>query len=210
MEIKDLKNYVPFINDQQEEQLSHLAKLFPEWNEQINLISRKDIQHLINRHILHSLFLANIIQFNEASKIFDLGTGGGFPGLPLAILFPDVSFTLVDARAKKIKVVKALAKELQLDNVTAMHERAEDHVGKYDFIVTRAVAKIHVLYEWSKKLIKDQHRNMMPNGMFAWKGSDYRNEPHYKKYRSLIDEYPLQDFCEDEYYEEKFIIYLPY
>lgn len=210
MEVKDLKNYVPFINEQQEEKLAHLVKLFPEWNEQINLISRKDIQHLINRHVLHALFLANIIQFKEGSKIFDLGTGGGFPGLPLAILFPEVAFTLVDARAKKIKVVKALAKELQLDNVTALHVRAEDHVGKYDFIVTRAVAKIHLLYNWTNKLIRDQHINMIPNGMFAWKGPDYKDEPYYKKYRSLIDEYPLRDFCEDEHYQEKFIIYLPY
>ncbi len=210
MEVKELKNYVPFINDQQEEKLSHLVKLFPEWNEQINLISRKDIQHLINRHVLHSLFLANIIQFKEGTRIFDLGTGGGFPGLPLAILFPEVEFTLVDARAKKIKVVKALAKELKLDNVTALHVRAEDHVGKYDFIVTRAVAKIHMLYDWTNKLIREQHINMIPNGMFAWKGPDYKDEAHYKKYRSMIDEYPLRDFCDDEHYQEKFIIYLPY
>ena len=162
--------YFPGLTSQQQEKLSMLGPLYHDWNEKINLISRKDIGGLYEKHILHSLSIAKIIRFSGGSRILDVGTGGGFPGIPLAIMFPEVSFHLIDSIGKKIHVVKSIADALKLENVEAEQIRAEFVKAKYDFIVSRAVTQLPEFVKWVGKNVSKVQRNAMPNGIFYLKG----------------------------------------
>ncbi len=167
-----ISKYFPDLSEQQARQFAMLESLYREWNARINVISRKDIDHLAERHILHSLGIAKFIRFSPGTKILDVGTGGGFPGIPLAIFFPDVHFHLVDSIGKKIKVVKAISDELNLTNVTSEQTRVEIMKTKFDFIISRAVTQLPEFYHWVKHLISKNSENIMPNGILYLKGGD--------------------------------------
>jgi 16S rRNA (guanine527-N7)-methyltransferase len=171
-----VRRYFPRLTQRQDEQLSKLFELYPYWNERINLISRKDIEHLEERHILHSLSIAKIIQFEPGTRVLDVGTGGGFPGIPLAIFFPEVDFFLIDSIGKKIRVVKAVAEELGLQNVYAEQVRAEDVKEKYDFVVSRAVTRLPAFLSWVKNKFSKKNFNSLNNGILYLKGGDLDEE----------------------------------
>ncbi len=201
-------DYFPQLTPLQQSQLEQLAPLYREWNEQINVISRKDIDHLYEHHVLHALSIARVVQFAPGAEVLDLGTGGGFPGIPLAILFPETRFWLVDGRGKKIKVVQAVAEALELKNVRAMHSRAEELKHHFDFVVSRAVARLDKVLNWSWSLLKKKQQHGLPNGLIALKGGNVMEEIielHNKHYTEL---YPLKDFFEESYFEEKYIVYV--
>ena len=205
----ELQSYFPHLSDQQLHQFNMLGPLYEDWNAKINVISRKDIQNLYTRHILHSLSIAKVIQFSDYSDIIDLGTGGGFPGIPLAILFPNCQFHLVDSIGKKIKVVDQVARELGLTNVRATADRAENIKGSYDFIVTRAVAIMPKLVAWTFEKLKKTHTNPLPNGIIALKGSNHAKEESDvlgKTYNYTI--YPIKDIFADPFFDTKCVIHL--
>ena len=211
MELKLLKKYFPTISDDQLKQFQLLAELFSEYNLNVNMISRKDVENLEERHILHSLAIAKFITFKSQTRILDVGTGGGFPGLPLAILFPDCKFYLVDSIGKKINVVKELVAQLALKNVEAINARAESLTIDIDFVVSRAVAPISDLYRWSKnRLTKDKY-NDKPNGFILLKGGNLTEEKNEFKEmlrKSIkIQEVPLDAYFREEYFDTKKIIY---
>jgi len=199
--------YFPELTDIQIKQFEALGPLYEEWNSKINVISRKDIDNLYLHHVLHSLAIAKFIQFKPGTKIIDLGTGGGFPGIPLAILFPECQFTLVDSINKKITVVNAVAEALELKNVTAKTARVEELKTKCDFVVTRAVAKIDKLLPWSRKVIKDNHLNLYPNGLIALKGDLTEELKLIPKFEYKEKEHILKYF-NDPYFEEKYVLYV--
>lgn len=199
--------YFPSLSLTQQEQFVQLKELYQHWNSQINVISRKDIDFLYERHVLHSLGIAKIIQSRAlGTEILDVGTGGGFPGIPLAILFPEVKFHLIDSIGKKIKVVQAVADALQLTNVTAEQIRAEDVNRKFDFILSRAVTDFPTFYSWVKNKIKKENRNNLANGILYLKGGELEKElsPFNKNHISIID---LKNFFEEEFFETKKVIY---
>lgn len=209
--MKLLKKYFPNLTNEQISQFSLLAKLFPEFNLQVNMISRKDVENLEERHILHSLAIAKYINFKSQTRILDIGTGGGFPGLPLAIMFPDCKFYLVDSIGKKINVVNELSSQLELKNVVAINARAESLDIDVDFVVSRAVAPISDLYRWSKnRLTKDKY-NDKPNGYILLKGgnlTDEKNEFKEMLRKSIkIQEVPLDTYFKEEFFDTKKIIY---
>jgi 16S rRNA (guanine527-N7)-methyltransferase len=183
-----------------------LEELYQDWNQKINVVSRKDIDELYLRHVLHSLGIAKIQRFNEDSKILDVGTGGGFPGIPLAILFPNTHFTLVDAIGKKIKVVQHVVDGLQLKNVTARHSRVEDLTEQYDFIVSRAVAAMPTFVHWTKGKIKKDSAHERKNGIFYLKGGDLAEELKDYKTAEVFD---LKEYFEEDFFETKKVVYLP-
>jgi 16S rRNA (guanine527-N7)-methyltransferase len=199
--------YFPELTDIQIKQFEALGPLYEEWNSKINVISRKDIDNLYLHHVLHSLAIAKFIQFKPGTKIIDLGTGGGFPGIPLAILFPECHFTLVDSINKKITVVNAVAEALELKNVTAKTGRVEELKTKCDFVVTRAVAKIDKLLPWSRKVLKDNHLNLYPNGLIALKGDLTEELKLIPKFEYKEKEHILKYF-NDPYFEEKYVLYV--
>lgn len=202
-----LLKYFPELSDIQIQKFEQFAALFMEWNAQINLISRKDIDNLMVHHILHSLAIAKTIRFVPDSQILDLGTGGGFPGIPLAILWEDVNFTLLDSIGKKIMVVNDIAEKLQLNNVVGIHGRVEEHKSKYDFVVTRAVADISKLLPWTRMVISKTHRNEVPNGLFALKGASYKDEIKNTGKKIYCEPYPISDYFTEDYFNEKFVVY---
>ncbi|MCB0644341.1 MAG: 16S rRNA (guanine(527)-N(7))-methyltransferase RsmG, partial [Phaeodactylibacter sp.] len=172
-----IHKYFTDFTDTQVQQLSQLQALYAEWNAKINVISRKDIENLYERHVLHSLILSNVIHFKKGAKILDLGTGGGFPGIPLAILFPDAQFTLIHGTGKKIQVVKEVVAALGLKNVTARQQRAEELKGeRFDFVISRAVAKLAQLMIWARPLLSRKHKHSIPNGLIVLKGGSIREE----------------------------------
>jgi len=186
-----------------------LLVLYPEWNAQINLISRKDIDNLEERHLLHSLALAKFISFKDHTSILDLGTGGGFPGIMLAILFPNVAFTLVDSRNKKIMVVNDIIDKLQLKNAKGIHGRVEEIKNtQYDYVITRAVATIDKLQNWTHHLIKDEQINALPNGIIALKGGKIKEEVKALKKSDYYEITPISSYFDEEFFQEKFILYL--
>lgn len=191
-----IRRYFPDLNTQQYEQYSKLAGLYTEWNQKINVISRKDIGQLYLHHVLHSLAIAKYINFVPGTRIMDAGTGGGFPGIPLAIMFPEAQFILTDSIAKKIKVVEAVISELDLKNCKAMHIRAEQVKEKFDFITSRAVAPLPVFIPWVRKLISSINRNRQLNGIIALKGGDLSEE--------LSLPYPITVVNLSEYFGESF------
>jgi len=207
MNIDLILKYFPNINESQIHQFSILPQLYVEWNSKINVISRKDIDLLLERHVLHSLGIAKITQFSSGSNIMDVGTGGGFPGIPLAILFPECNFLLVDSIGKKIKVVEEVALGLQLKNVRAQHERAERINEKFDFIVSRAVTDFNEFYNWIKNKIAKQNRNEFENGILYLKGGDLKEELKNFKNRTLV--FDLTNHFEEEFFETKKVVYMP-
>lgn len=200
--------YFPGITDHQKEQFAQLQELYSVWNAQINVISRKDIETLYERHVLHSLGIAKVHQFAPGSKILDVGTGGGFPGIPLAILFPDSSFHLVDSIGKKIKVVNEVSTAIGLTNLTSQHERAEKVKGKYDFVVSRAVTRMKPFIQWIYNKFEDRSINSIDNGILYLKGGDLDEELNETKRPYQLNE--LSNFFEEEFFETKKVVYMPF
>ena len=200
--------YFPEINNDQKNKFRLLLELYKDWNSRINLISRKEIDFLYERHVLHSLGIAKIISFNPGTEVLDVGTGGGFPGIPLAILFPEVRFHLVDSIGKKIKVVNEIASSLELKNVTAEKIRAEDLKGSYHFVVTRAVAETPVICGWVKDRISKEQFNSFPNGLLLLKGGDLNAELHDFHEQASIFE--LKDFFKEDFFETKRLVSLSF
>lgn len=204
--MQHIVNYFPNLTENQLEQFRKLEELYKDWNAKINVISRKDIDELYTKHVLHSLGIAKVIEFQPGSKILDVGTGGGFPGIPLAILFPEVDFYLIDVIAKKIRVVNEVAKGLGLQNVKAEQMRAENVKEDFDFIVSRAVTNMPDFYQWVKDKIKKKQNHELKNGILYLKGGDLTEElAAFPK----ATEYNLSDFFEDEFFETKKVVHLP-
>lgn len=199
--------YFSDLTETQKDQFGKLDELYRFWNAQINLISRKDIDNLYLHHILHSLAVAKVITFNSGSKILDVGTGGGFPGIPLAIMFPEVQFHLVDSIGKKIKVVKEVSATLGLTNVTSEHTRVETLKDKYDFIVSRAVTTLPEFHGWVQGKVSKTKRHKVPNGLFYLKGGDLTEE--IKPFKNKVTEFSISDFFSEEFFATKKIVYLP-
>ena len=200
-----LKNYFPDLSPNQCHQFDQLESCCRDWNEKINVVSRKDIDHLYEKHILHSMAIAKFVIFKEGSKILDVGTGGGFPGIPLAILFPHVHFHLVDSIGKKIKVVQAIADSLELKNVTAIHARVEELEGKFDFIISRAVAPLKIIYDWTKHLLTSENENAIPNGWLVLKGGNLETELKELKKKAML--VPIRNYFNVEFFNEKYMVY---
>lgn len=198
--------YFPGLTDIQEEQLAALGKLYTEWNSKINLISRKDIDNLYEKHILHSLGIAKVISFKDNTSILDIGTGGGFPGIPLAILFPEVHFLLLDSIGKKVKVAEDVAAQIGLRNVECIQERAENEKREFDFVVSRAVMPLPDLVKITRKNISATQFNALPNGFLCLKGGDLNAE--LKPFRRSVVEYELSDYFEEEFFKTKKVVYL--
>ena len=202
-----LKHY--FDNPPQEkiDKLLKLEELYKDWNSKINVISRKDIDNFIIHHLLHSLSIARIIQFSKSSEIIDIGTGGGFPGIPLAIMFPESSFTLVDSIRKKTLVVESVAESLNLHNVKVICERAENIENKYDFVISRAVTTFPRFVSWTKNMIKPRQINTLKNGILYLKGGDLSEE--LGAYINRVSIYHLRNYFTESFFDEKKIVYLP-
>lgn len=209
VDLSPITKYFPGLSSEQVRQLGLLPSLYEEWNAKINVISRKDIDNIVTNHILHSLAIAKFISFRDESKIFDIGTGGGFPGIPLAILFPQCRFTLIDSIGKKIRVVTAVAEAIGLKNVTCVHGRAESiKDDKCDFVVSRAAMQTSDLVDIARKLVDTRkQRNSMPNGVIALKGGDLQSELH--PFRNLVSVEDLSGIFQEEFFETKKIVYLP-
>ena len=197
--------YFPDLLEKQIKQFSQLQDLYNEWNSQINVISRKDMENLYLKHVLHSLAIAKVISFADGTKVLDVGTGGGFPGIPLAILFPNVEFLLVDSIGKKIKVVNEVANSIGLKNLRAEHKRAEQVNGQFDFVVSRAVTRMKVFQQWVRKRISTKQRNILFNGILYLKGGDLTEELEGIK---NVELYNIPDFFEEEFFETKKLVYI--
>ena len=203
-----IASYFPGLTAKQLQQLEQLEEVYQDWNAKINVISRKDMEHFYVHHVLHSLGNAKVIQFQPGTKVLDIGTGGGFPGIPLAILFPDTHFHLVDSIGKKITVVKEVAKALKLTNVEAQQARAESLVRKYDFVVSRAVTRMIQFYPWVKGKIKKEDINDYPNGILYLKGGDVDEEME-ETGKSYVC-YHLEDYFKEEFFQTKKVVYMPW
>ena len=205
-DIQLLLKYFPELDAVQIDKFSQLGPLYMEWNEKINLISRKDIENLYEKHILHSLAIAKAMPFVGGTSVMDVGTGGGFPGIPLAIMFPDSQFTLVDSIGKKINVVKDIAARLDLKNVSAYHARAEEIPGSFHFITGRAVTDINAFYGWVRKKIAKKQINSLPNGILYLKGGDMTEE--LAPFRKRAQIFPLPQYFEEPFFETKAVVYI--
>lgn len=206
MDAQLIFNYFPNLTQKQQDQFIALEALYQDWNLKINVVSRKDIEELYLRHVLHSLAIAKFISFNPGAQILDVGTGGGFPGIPLAILFPETHFTLVDAIGKKIKVVEEVVAGLGLENVIAKHQRVEEDKYQYDFVVSRAVAAMPTFMRWIKGRIKKVSEHPIKNGVLYLKGGDLSEE--LQDYRT-VQIYSLMDYYKEDFFETKKLVYLP-
>lgn len=204
MSVSLILKYFPEITDEQKQQFEKLEQLYTEWNEKINVISRKDMDGLYEKHILHSLGIAKVMPFADGTKVLDVGTGGGFPGIPLAILFPEVSFTLIDSIGKKIKVVEAVSEGLGLKNVTAVHGRAEKLKEKFHFVVSRAVTQMPEFLRWLKGKFEKEQFNEKHNGVLYLKGGDLADE--LAGLRCEI--FQLKNYFEEEFFDTKKVVYL--
>jgi len=201
-----IRHYFPTLSAEQYERFTALDALYHDWNAKINVISRKDIDNLYEHHVLHSLGIAEIINFRPETRVMDLGTGGGFPGIPLAIMFPEVQFHLVDSIGKKIRVCNEVIAALGLTNVTTQHARAEEIKQRFDFVVSRAVMPLADLVKISRKMIDKTQHNALPNGLIALKGGELEHEAAAVKGEKLIT--PLSDFFTEEYFETKKVVYV--
>lgn len=202
-----ITKYFPTLTDRQKEQFEALGPLYEDWNAKINVISRKDIGNLYEHHILHSLGIAKMLRFREGTQVMDLGTGGGFPGIPLAILFPEVQFHLVDSIGKKIRVATEVSTAIGLDNVTLRHCRAEEEKQMFDFVVSRAVMPLTDLVKIIRKNIKAESHNAYPNGLICLKGGELQHE--ILPYRNIADTISLSSVFSEEYFKEKKVVYVP-
>ena len=202
-----IKKYFTDLTERQESQLSALQDLYTDWNAKINLISRKDIGNLYEKHVLHSLGIAKIVRFTDGTAIMDVGTGGGFPGIPLAILFPNVQFLLLDSIGKKIKAAEAIARQIGLDNVDCRNARVEDEKRIFDFVVSRAVMPLFDLVRAAQKNVSRKRQNAIANGFICFKGGDLAEE--IKPFKNHSIEYPLSDYFEEEFFKTKKLIFLP-
>jgi len=200
-----IKNYFPELTAEQLKQFSQLPELYAHWNSQINVISRKDIELLEERHILHSLGIAKVMAFQPGTRILDVGTGGGFPGIPLAILFPESEFVLVDSIGKKIKVVNEVASAIGLKNVNAFHLRAEEVKEKFHFVVSRAVTEFPVFYNWVRTKFSHEQFNTMPNGILYLKGGDLKEE--FGRFYDKAKFFELNSYFKEEFFETKKVVY---
>ncbi len=199
--------YFPDLTEKQQEQFKELYALYVIWNAQINVVSRKDIEELYERHVLHSLGIAKFCKFLPGERVLDVGTGGGFPGIPLAIMFPETNFMLVDSIGKKIKVVREVAKALGLKNVEAHHLRAELVDPGFNFVVSRAVTRLGEFYPWIKDKFSKTSKNAIPNGILYLKGGDLTEEIKESKLKAQL--FPLSDYFEEEFFETKYVVYIP-
>ncbi len=205
--MEEILKYFPHLTDIQRQQFANLKALYTDWNSKINVISRKDIEYLYTHHVLHSLAIAKEINFRPQSEILDFGTGGGFPGIPLAILFPECRFKLIDRTAKKIRVVNEVSNAIDLKNVTAVQLSGEEEKGKYDFIVSRAVMPLPDLVKIVRKNVAKQQRNAMPNGLICLKGGNLEGET--QPFKNIVEVTPVSDYFDEEWFKEKHLIYLP-
>lgn len=202
-----IKTYFPELSEVQIMQFAALYDLYTDWNAKINVISRKDIENLYLHHVLHSLGIAKMLRFKKGSTVMDLGTGGGFPGVPLAILFPEVQFHLVDSIGKKVKVAQAVAEALELKNMTFRHCRGEEEKQLFDFVVSRAVMPLADLVKIVRKNIKKQQLNALPNGLICLKGGELQHE--ILPFRNQAVSIDLKDYFTEEYFETKKVVYVP-
>ena len=207
MKAELIKKYFPEITEVQLGKFEQLFPLYVEWNEKINVVSRKDIDNLMLHHVLHSLAIAKFIDFRPGTEILDVGTGGGFPGIPLAILFPECSFLLVDSIGKKIKVVEGVAEGLGLTNVTAQHTRAEDVDQDFEFIISRAVTRLSPFYYWVRKKISPNHFHTKRNGLILLKGGDLKEEIDELERKTKVVE--LSSYFDETFFETKKLVYVP-
>lgn len=205
--MEELLHYFPELTDVQRQQFAALYDLYSDWNTKINVISRKDIENLYLHHVLHSLSIGKVIRFKENTKILDFGTGGGFPGIPLAILFPDCQFKLIDGTGKKIRVATEVANAIGLKNVTLQHLRGEEEKGKFDFVVSRAVMPLPNLIKIVRKNISKNCFNLLGNGVICLKGGSVEEEA--KAYRKTAEIVPISDLFTEEWFQEKYIIHVP-
>lgn len=205
--MNNILKYFPKLSEEQKKQIEMLLPLYETWNSKINVISRKDITNLYDHHVLHSMAIANVVKFKPGSKILDFGTGGGFPGIPLAILFPECHFTLIDGTGKKILVANEVIKALNLKNVEAIHRRGEEEHGKYDFIVSRAVMPLPDLVKILKKNISKVQNNANLNGIFVLKGGNLNAE--IQAFQNKVELTEINTWFKDDWFENKYVIYLP-
>lgn len=205
--MKLIEKYFPELTERQREQLAQLDELYHEWNEKINVISRKDIDNLYEHHVLHSMAIGKLLRFKAGTEVLDFGTGGGFPGVPLAILFPECRFTLIDGTGKKIRVAQEVCQAIGLENCTPVHRRGEEEKGRYDFVVSRAVMPLPDLARMVKKNIKKAQQNALPNGIICLKGGDLEEET--RPYRHIVQVQALSDWFGEEWFKGKYCIYLP-
>jgi 16S rRNA methyltransferase gidB len=205
--IELIKKYFPHLSTKQIEQFTALDALYHDWNSKINVISRKDIDNLYEHHILHSLAIAKYITFREGTNVLDFGTGGGFPGIPLAIFFPEANFKLIDGTGKKVRVAQEVADAIGLENVLPAHLRGEEEKGKFDFIVSRAVMPLPDLMKIVKKNIAPDQHNTLPNGVIVLKGGNLNDE--LKPYKKIVEKTELSQWFGEEWFKEKYLIYVP-
>lgn len=205
--ISIITKYFPDLTEKQIEQFSALQGLYEHWNSQINVISRKDIESLYEKHVLHSLGIAKVMAFKPKTRIMDVGCGGGFPGIPLAILFPECNFYLVDSIGKKIKVVNEISSAIGLNNLRAEHKRAEEVKEKFEFIISRAVTEFPAFYKWVQNKVSKEQFNNLPNGILYLKGGDLTEE--LKDFKNRVVLYDLKDHFKEEFFETKKVVYLP-
>lgn len=205
--MEEILEYFPSLTEEQIRQFGALWDLYRDWNSKINVISRKDIDNLYEHHVLHSLAIAKALKFKPGTSVLDFGTGGGFPGIPLAILFPEVSFKLIDGTGKKILVANSIAESIGLKNVYAEQKRGEDEKGKYDFVVSRAVMPLQELVKIVRKNISKNDRNSLPNGIIVLKGGKLDEE--IKNYRKLVEIDEISTWFKAPWFKEKYVIYLP-
>ncbi|WP_314028047.1 16S rRNA (guanine(527)-N(7))-methyltransferase RsmG [Porphyromonas catoniae] len=203
-----ITKYFPHLTEEQRRQFAELDPLYRDWNAKINVISRKDIDALYEHHVLHSLGIAQMIRFKPGTKILDFGTGGGFPGVPLAILFPECEFLLVDSIGKKVKVAGAVAESLGLKNVRVLHGRGEEIKEQFDFVVSRAVMQLQELVGFTKQLVHHTQRNGMPNGLICLKGGELQAE--LRPFKRIVEVQELYPTFDEEYFKTKKVVYLPF
>ena len=205
--MEKILRYFPNLTAEQTLQLEKLDALYHDWNAKINVISRKDIDNLYEHHVLHSLAIAKALRFRPGTKVLDFGCGGGFPGVPLALMFPDVQFRLIDGTGKKVRVAQEVANAIGLKNVDACHIRGEEERGKYDFIVSRAVMPLPDLVKIVRKNIAPHQQNSIPNGILCLKGGNLDAE--LQPFRNVVEKTELSAFFQEEWFKEKYLIYLP-
>lgn len=204
--MEQILHYFPTLTEKQKEQFAALDALYRDWNAKINVISRKDIDNLYEHHILHSLGIAKVIRFRPGSSVLDIGTGGGFPGIPLAILFPEVKFYLLDSIGKKVKVAQAVAEAIGLENVRCSHRNVMEDKEKYDFVVSRAVMQMSDLVKLIRKNVHHEQKNSLPNGVICLKGGDIQSE--MRPFKHCCEVWPLSTYFEEEFFETKKVAYV--